>query len=170
MVEPFEKGANAARHVGAVLAAHREADQPAATFRAIAAGMGATIGHKLFTVLLCQPDQQEAGRVYSSNPEAYPVGATRRIVEFPLKQRLLIEGEHYIGRDADDLRRAFADHDLIFSLGCESVLNMPVHWRGRTLGALNLLHQAYWYSEADVPLARVFAQLAVPALMLGERP
>jgi hypothetical protein len=45
------------------------------------------------------------------------------------------------------------------------VLNMPVRWAGETLGSLNLLHVAHWYSDADVPLARLFAQLALPALM-----
>ncbi len=170
MNEPFEKGANAAAHVGNVLAAHRDTDQPDATFRAIDAGMQATIGHKLFTVLVFHPDLQQAERIYSTHPAVYRVGDSRRTAEFPLKQRLLIEGEHYIGRDADDLRAAFFDHDLIFSLGCESVLNMPVRWRGQTLGALNLLHEAYWYSEADVGLARLFAQLALPAIMMGLRP
>ncbi len=169
MNEPFEKGANAAVHVGAVLAAHRDSDQPGATFRAIDTGMGATIGHKLFTIMVYHPDLQQAERVYSTQPAVYPVAGRRPTAEFPLKQRLLVEGERYIGRDADDLRGAFSDHDLIFSLGCESVLIMPVLWRGQTWGTLNLLHEAYWYSEADVALARLFAQLALPAIAPGVR-
>jgi hypothetical protein len=28
---------------------------------------------------------------------------------------------------------------------------------------------AHWYSAADVPLARLFAQLTLPAMMLGAR-
>lgn len=169
MNEPFEKGANAATHVSNVLVAQRSTDQPQATYRALDLGMGATIGHKLFTVLAYHPDREQAERTYSSRPDVYRVGDSRRTAEFPLKQRLLVEGEHYIGRDADDLRAAFYDHELIFSLGCESVLNMPVCWAGRTLGSVNLLHDAYWYSEADVPLARLFAQLAIPALLMGAR-
>lgn len=170
MNEPFEKGANAAVHVGNVLAAHRDADQPGATFRAIEAGMRATIGHKLFTIMLHHPDQQAVERIYSTNPAAYPVAGRRPTAEFPLRQRLLVEGEHCIVRDADDLRRTLFDHELIFSLGCESMLVMPVLWRGQTLGLLDLLHEAYWYSEADVALARLFAQLALPAIMPGTRP
>ena len=65
----------------------------------------------------------------------------------------------------DDLRHVFSDHELIASLGCESVLNMPVRWRGRTLGSLNLLHEAGWYGEDDVAACLPFAQLALPALL-----
>ncbi len=165
MNEPFEKGVNAAVHVGNVLAAHRDTAQPEATFRAIDAGLAATIGHKQFTVLVHHPDRQQAERRYSTGPAVYPLGGSRPTGDFPLKQRLLVEGNHYIARDADDLRRDFYDHQLIFSLGCESVLIVPVRWRGETLGSLNLLHDAYWYSEADIPLTRLFAQLALPALL-----
>jgi hypothetical protein len=59
----------------------------------------------------------------------------------------------------------FSDHELIVSLGCESVLNMPVRWRGRTLGSLNLLHEAGWYGEDDAVACLPFAQLTLPALL-----
>jgi len=59
----------------------------------------------------------------------------------------------------------FFDHELILSLGCESVLNVPVAWDGRVLGTINLLHEAGWYDEADVPVALAFAALAVPACL-----
>lgn len=170
MTEPFEKGANAALHVGNVLVAHRDTDQPGATFRAIDAAMRATTGHKLFTILVHYPQLQLAERVYSTNQAAYPVAGSRPLGELDLRQRLVVEGEAYIGRDGDDLRRVFSDHELMASLGCESMLAMPVRWRGETVGSLNLLHEAYWYSEADVPLARLFAQLALPALLLVARP
>ena len=43
---------------------------------------------------------------------------------------------------------------------------LPVVHDGRTLGVLNLLHEARWYGEDDVPLGQVFAALAVPAFRL----
>jgi hypothetical protein len=42
---------------------------------------------------------------------------------------------------------------------------MPVRWRGRTLGSLNLLHEAGWYGEDDVAVCLPFAQLTLPALL-----
>jgi hypothetical protein len=167
MSELFERGV--AVHVASVIMAHRDADQPGATFRAVEAAMAATIGHKLFTILVHNPDLRQYHRTYSTRPAAYPVGVSMPASAFPLSHALLLAGEPYIGRNADDIREAFFDHELILSLGCESVLNMPVRWAGQTLGSLNLLHVAHWYSAADVPLARLFAQLALPAMMLAAR-
>jgi len=64
----------------------------------------------------------------------------------------------------------FFDHELILSLGCASVLNVPVVWDGRTLGTINLLHEAGWYDETDVPVGQLFAVLAIPALVDLTRP
>ncbi len=64
----------------------------------------------------------------------------------------------------EDIRAAFFDHELIRSLGCESCVNVPVRWQGRTIGMLNLLHAARWYSAEDVPTFTICAALAVPAV------
>ena len=66
--------------------------------------------------------------------------------------------------DADAIRAAFPDHELILSLGCESAVNVPVRWNGRTLGSLNLLHEAGWYGEDMLPVLRVYGAMAVPLL------
>ena len=58
----------------------------------------------------------------------------------------------------------FPDHALIRSLGCESCVNIPVRWDGQTIGMLNVLHEANWYTAADVPTFGIFAALAAPAL------
>ena len=50
---------------------------------------------------------------------------------------------------------------LILSLGCESVLNLPVAFDGRVLGTVNLLHEAGWYDERDLALGLAFAALAI---------
>jgi hypothetical protein len=40
-----------------------------------------------------------------------------------------------------------------------------VVWNGRTLGTINLLHEAGWYEDTDVSVAQAFATLATPALL-----
>jgi hypothetical protein len=160
---------DAAAHVEAVLAAHREADQPGATFRAIDAALAATTGHKLFTILIHHPGLKQSERFYTNMPEAYPVGGRKPVTDRPWMQTVIGAGQPYIGRTRADIADVFFDHELIWSLGCESVLNMPVRWRGQTLGTLNLLHEAGWYSEADIANVRLFAHLALPAMMLIAR-
>lgn len=149
----------------AVALAHADTAQPQATFGAIDKAVAATIGHRLFTILVHHRAARESERVYTNMREAYPVGGRKPITDSPWMQQVMQQGRPYIGRNADDLRDVFYDHELIVSLGCRSVLNIPLRWRGETLGTLNMLHEENWYGTGHVELARVFAQLAVPAVM-----
>jgi hypothetical protein len=156
-------------HLATVLAAHGDADQPGATFRAIDAALAATIGHMLFTILIVHPGLRESERFYTNQPAAYPVGGRKPVTDSAWMRRVIGGGEPYIGRTREDIREVFFDHDLIWSLGCESVLNLPVRWRGQTLGTLNLLHRAGWYDDGDIATTRLFAHLALPAMLLVSR-
>ncbi|MET3906054.1 hypothetical protein ABID59_000375 [Bradyrhizobium sp. S3.3.6] len=149
----------------AVAAAQSSVDQPNALFAALDQAVKSAIGHKLFTILAYDDASGEAARVYSNLPGPYPAGGRKRLAPGPWTEAVLDRGEAYIGRTQDDLRNVFSDHELITSLGCASVLNMPVRWRGRTLGSLNLLHEAGWYDEDDVAACLPFAQLTLPALL-----
>ena len=79
-------------------------------------------------------------------------------------RRVIHGGEPYIGRTRHDIEQNFFDHALIVSLGCESILNMPVRWRGETMGTLNLCHRAGFYGDEHLPRVRLIAQLALPCL------
>jgi hypothetical protein len=151
--------------LGHVAAAHGATGQPLATFRALDHALAEAIGHVLFTVLVHHAAQRESERFYTNMPDAYPTGGRKPVTDSPWMQQVIFRGEPYIGRTREDIGEVFFDHQLIWSLGCESVLNLPVRWRGQTLGTLNLLHRAGWYDQADVPVGVLFAQLATPALL-----
>ncbi len=125
--------------VDTVIRAHAEPDQPGATFRAVEAALAAAPRHILFTVLIHHPALRESERFYSNRPHEYPLGGRKPVTDSAWMQRVIGRGEPYIGRTAADIREVFFDHELILSLGCESVLNMPVRWAGQTIGTLNLL-------------------------------
>ena len=154
-----------APHIAAVQAAQAEAAQPAPLFAALDTAMGHAIGHRLFTILVVHPGAQESQRYYSNMPREYPVGGRKPINRTHWFRSVLDEGRPYIGRTHEDIADVFFDHVLIRSLGCESVLNVPVRWNGASLGTINLLHHANWYTEADIPAAEHFAALAVPGLL-----
>ena len=156
-------------HLAAVLAAHREVNQPDATFRAVDAALAATTGHILFTILIHHPSLKQSERFYSNRPDAYPIGGRKPVTDTPWMQTVVHQGQPYIGRTREDIREVFYDYELIWSLGCESVLNMPVRWQGQTLGTLNLLHRAHWYDESDIEVVRLVAHLALPAMALISR-
>ena len=139
--------------------------QPGPACEALERATAATIGHRLFTVLLYRAESGESERVYTNHPVAYPVGGRKAVRETPWTAQVFGERRPYLGRGPDDIRAVFLDHALIFSLGCESVLNLPVIFDGRVLGTVNLLHEAGWYTERDFPLGLCFATLAVPAYL-----
>ncbi len=152
-----------------VLAAHADPHQPEATFRAIDAALAETPGHILFTVLVHHPALKQSERFYSNQPLAYPIGGRKPVTDRPWTQRVIFGGEPYIGRTRQDIAEHFFDHDLIHSLGCDSILNMPVRWRSATVGTLNLCHRAKYYDESHLSQVKLIAQLALPALLLISR-
>ena len=164
MLDPLSEG-DQMPGIEDVIAAHRDTDQPGATFRAVDAALAAAPGHILFTILVHHPGLRESERFYSNMPDAYPVGGRKPVTDSPWMQRVVHGGEPYIGRTREDIREVFYDHELIWSLGCESVLNMPVRWAGQTLGTLNLLHRAGFYTEDHVAHVREVAHLALPGLL-----
>jgi GAF domain-containing protein len=144
--------------------------QPGPLFSALEAAFQATIGHRLFTIMLHDAAAQQNARIHTSHPREYPVGGRKPVIERPWTTQVLRQGRPFIGNDADAIRATFADHELILSLGCESVLNLPVRWDGRTLGTVNLLHQAGHFTEAHAQAGMALAALAAPTLLTVPMP
>ena len=139
--------------------------QPAEGLRALDVALQRSVGHKLFTVLVLDWEKGESQRHYSSRPVAYPAGGAKPIQrDSAFFEGVVLAGRARLCVNYDDCRRAFFDHELIHSLGCESAVNVPVRWNGETLGSLNLLHQAGWYTAQMLPGLSVYAALAIPLL------
>lgn len=134
-----------------------EATTDSDAFQAADRAAGQLIGHRLCTIMAFHADAMEVERCYSSNPEAYPAGGRKQKRDTDWGRHVLQEGQHYIGYEAADIRRHFNDHELIDSLGLRSILNIPVRCHGKTIGTLNLLHEAGYYDESQVGLASIIA-------------
>jgi hypothetical protein len=145
--------------------AQAEDTQPQATFQALDAALAAVVGHRLCTIQI-HYQGGEAERVYSNMPQHYAVGGRKLASNAPRMQELMQHGKPILIRTEEELRASYPDHAGASALGCGSAMNTPVRWRGRTLGQVNLMHQAGWYTEDDLPLVRSFAQLLVPAFLL----
>lgn len=139
------------------------ADTVATRLAAIDSALAADVGHILFTVLVLNWEKGENQRYYSNLPDAYPVGGAKPITKSSASA--VLEGHCRFLNDYDDIKAAFFDHELIRSLGCESCVNIPVRWSGRTIGMLNILHRAHWYRPQHVPMFTAAAALATPALL-----
>ena len=152
-------------HLEAVAAVATLPGQPQALHGALDAAMGAVLGHKLFTLMRYHERTGESERIYTTHPREYPVGGRKPLNPTAWTEQVLRRQQPYLGRTPADVQTVFFDHALIASLGCGSVLNVPVIWDGRVLGTINLLHEANWYEESDAPVGLLFAALAIPAYL-----
>ncbi|MEL6203702.1 MAG: GAF domain-containing protein [Pseudomonadota bacterium] len=132
--------------------------------------LGEVIGHKLFTLMVIDRATNEAARVYSSNPDAYPVKGRKTLGDLTdWGNHVLGKGLPYIGYTADDIRSVFFDHETIAALGCSSVLNLPVVSDGSVIGTVNLLHDEGWYRLDHAQRGAPFATLLVPRYLAWAR-
>jgi GAF domain-containing protein len=140
-------------------------------YPALERAMARLLGHRLFTLMAIDWARGEAARLYTSHPVDYPLGGRKPLGRMTDWGRVVLENRQpWIGRTADDLRRAFFDHARIASLGCESCLNVPVIDGDRVIGTMNLLDRAHAYDEAAAARAAPFAALLVPAFRAWAQP
>ena len=149
--------------------AHVDADADAEnrrTFSAIAALLKKSPGYRLFSILVVDLESGVNRRIYSSNPRDYPLGGVKSIdKENAFYRDVVVGGEPRLCTNRDECRAAFYDHELIFSLGCECAINMPIQWRGVTLGSLNILDAQNAYSADSIEAMRIPTAMAVPAVL-----
>jgi GAF domain-containing protein len=155
------------RDLARLAAIAAEQAEPQALFAAADDLVQRTIGHKLFTVMRVREAAQEVERLYSSNADAYPVGGRKSKRDTPWSRAVLLEGRVFLARTPEEVRHAFADHELLASLGIGSVMNVPIGFAGRRLGTMNVSHQAGWFLPGDAETGRVVAALLAPALRAG---
>lgn len=129
-------------------------------YRSIESALRELVGFKLLTILKVRGDRLY--RMHTSDLATYPAGGYKSISEDPWLQTMLGQGAPVISPDLVTVQKRFWDHQAIASLGCGSVMNLPVTCSAGTLGSLNLLHEANWFTPHHLQLARLFStQLAV---------
>ena len=109
-------------------------------------------GWKLFTAMRYL-ESGEVERVYTSNPQAYPLSGRKPRRDTPWSRQVLVRGEPYYANDAAGIRFAFEDAEKLLGLGLGAVINAPVKDGERVLGTLNFLREASTYRPEHVDLA-----------------
>jgi hypothetical protein len=136
-----------------------------ALMAAVDAAAQRILGHRMMTMMRLHSEALDLERVYSSLPDAYPLGGRKSKRGLPWSERVLVRGEVFMGSGPEDMAWAFEDHAKLADLGLTAIINTPVLVAGRCLGTLNLLHTAGWYRPEDARIAKALAWLAAPALM-----
>jgi GAF domain-containing protein len=147
----------------AFVAAVSDATDPDQVWSALAALADAAAGHRLFTVTLVDQSAEVVRRAYSSRPGEYPTSGTK-----PLHgntgnwfEHVFTQRRTFVANTLADIAEVFPDHELIGSLGCGSVVNIPIVLTGQLVATLNLLDAEGHYTPDRVTAAE--EHLALPA-------
>ena len=137
------------------------AAQPDECWNALQNLTSAAAGFKLFTVMTVDMVNKLARRAFSSHPVDYPVSGTKPIHYDSWFEIVHTQHKVFVANTIVDIAKVFPDHEKIWSLGCGSVINLPVIIGGQLAATINMLHEEHYYNAARVEL--IEKHLAIPA-------
>ncbi len=143
----------------------RASDQPLRICQALERVGAEIIGHRLFTVMCFDSSRSEVQRIHTNMPSVYPVGGRKQKKQTAWTDHVLGNMKVFRGTGATDIQSAFDDHETILGLGLGSVINIPIVFKDRCLGTMNLLHQADWYRPEDERVGLLLGAFLIPALL-----
>jgi len=143
---------------------NEQADRQA-IYRAVETIASETCGWVLLTTLKYNEAEQVVERLHSSDEKAYPVGGRKPLAKITASHGAMEQGDVFLAADKEQVKAAFFDHALIFSLGISAILNAPIRHAGRRLGTLNFCGVADTYGPDEIQSAKILAGLLVPCLM-----
>ena len=137
------------------------ASQPDECWKVLQNLTAGVAGFKLFTVMTVDMVHEVARRAYSSHPVDYPVSGTKPIHYDSWFEIVHKQHKPFVANTIADIAKVFPDHEKIWSLGCGSVVNLPVIIEGQLAATINMLHEEHYYGPARVEL--IERHLSLPA-------
>jgi hypothetical protein len=123
----------------------------------------AVVPCRLFTVMTVDNANGLARRAYTSDPKNYPVSGTKPIHKDRWFSVVHDEKRTFVANTIVDIATVFPDFELIKSLGCGAVINLPVVLQGELKATINLLDAEQAYTPDRVALAE--SRLRLPAML-----
>ena len=110
------------------------------------------IGHLLFTLTVVDHSIKYVERVYSNNTKIYPLLGTKPIPKNSWTNKVINNKKYFFGENKNQIKKLFFDYEKIFSLGCGSIINIPIINDQKILGTLNILHKERFYTIKSVKM------------------
>ena len=148
------------------LALAKPSDQPRRSFAALQLLADETVGFRLFTLMSLDLKAGEGRRFHSNMPDDYPVTGRKPVPEGTWAETVVKNREIFIANSIADIAKVFPDHELIESLGCGAVINIPVVAAGELLGCINCLNSAGSYGPERISAARSLMLPGVACFLL----
>lgn len=108
-------------------------------------------------------------RIWSSRPDAYPVGGGKTKTRTAWTRQLLEQGRVFVGEGDEALAQVFDDHARIASLGLRAVVNVPLLEQGRCVATFNVLGPRPQWQAGEVAAIELLALLASPYVLRPSR-
>ncbi|HCI01381.1 MAG: GAF domain-containing protein [Geminicoccus sp.] len=140
-----------------------------AIFEAIHQTVNDVVGVTLFTIMRLNREKGVAERIFSNMPEAYPAGGEKPME--PNKWTEIVEEREqtFVANTIEEIAEVFGDHELIQSLGCESVMNVPINIRGQVVGTLNCLNVAGHFTPERVAASEALKVPGALAFLMAQQ-
>ncbi len=123
------------------------------------------VGAIIFSCTIFDLKEGKAERVYTNQPEAYPLSGLKDIIANAWTRKVLDNGEAFVANSIAEIAEVFPDHPLIAELGCGAAVNVPIKVSGSFLGTINLLEKAGYYTPERVSRICDFRPAAMIAFL-----
>jgi GAF domain-containing protein len=142
------------------------AKSPTELFRAIEDVAARRVGAGLVTMMRHDAVASTVERLYSSNPQAYPVGGKKTKRDTAWGRKVLTEHRVLVSAGDEGLRESFDDHATIIGLGLHSCVNVPLVSEGKCIGTMNISRaQAEWIDD-EIALVRALGLAALAGVLM----
>ena len=141
--------------------------QPAAACAALEKIAASAVGAKLFTLMTVEPSSGTGRRIYSNMPDDYPVSGRKPLPPGKWTEEVIANRRIFVANDIAAIAEVFPDHETIRSLGCESIINVPVVVAGRVIGTINCLDSAGSYTKEKVAAASTLALPGIACFLMS---
>jgi GAF domain-containing protein len=147
------------------LAALAAPNQPAPVFLALETIVRDEVGARLFTLMTFDARTGLSRRVHSSHPREYPVSGSKPLSVGVWSRTVIDERRTFVANTIEAIAEVFPDHEVIHSLGCGSVVNLPVVFSGEVVGVANALDAPGHYTPDRVERIERLSPFVTVALL-----
>jgi transcriptional regulator with GAF, ATPase, and Fis domain len=142
------------------------AKSPTALFRAIKDVAVRRVDAGLVTMMRHDAVESTVERLYSSNPQAYPVGGKKAKRDTAWGRKVLTEHRVLVSAGDEGLRESFDDHATIIGLGLHSCVNVPLVREGKCIGTMNISRAQAEWSDDQIAIVRALGLAALAGVLM----
>ena len=135
---------------------------PKKFYKNVSDSIKSKIKFKLLTLTVIDKSLSFVERVYTSNSKIYPLLGIKSIPKNNWNKVVIKQKKNYILRTKNEIKKIYYDYEIIFSLGCGSIINYLVLFNGKHLGTINILHKEKYYKKKHIKDLENYSKLLIP--------